>query len=911
MRWLSAAALIVVSVSVPSNSVQAAAAEPAIETTSVGVAAMDITPSYPVRLSGFGFRREESEGVTQRIWAKALAIGGSQPVVLITVDNCGVSAEVSDEVAERLKQRAAIPRERVAVTSTHTHTAPMLRGVLPNLFGQPIPPAHQDRIDRYTLELTDKLEQVALAALADRKPATMAWGIGKVDFAINRRDASGPVDHDLPVLVVRDPTGHVRAIYLGYATHCVTLRDNKISGDWAGYAQDEIQRRNPGAIALISVGCGAESNPKSRPTGYTVESAAAEGAEIADEVQRLLSGHLTPLGGEPRTLLTHVDLPLAPPPARAEWEKLAQRTDPVGYNARVQLGRLDRGEPLRTSIRLPVQTWAFGDRMAMVFIGGEVVQDYSLRLKRELDGLRLWTNGYSNDVPCYIPSERVLKLGAYEGRGAMVYYDVPGPFAAGLEQKIVDAVGQQIGQQFASPVDPQRTQGSRPLSPQQAVAALQTHDELTVDLMVAEPLIADPVAIDFGPDGRLWVAEMYDYPAGARGDFQPGGRVRLVEDADGDGRYDRSTVFLDGIPFPTGVTVWRKGVLVCAAPDILYAEDTDGDRQADVVRKLYSGFGTQNYQARVNSLQFGLDNWVYGSCGLFGGRIESFAGTPPVELGDRDFRIRPDTGVLEPATGRTQQGRVRDDWGNWFGCSNGNFCRHYPLADHYLRRNPHLAARETTVSVPIDAEALRVYPARADLQLFKLSGKDRQATSACGLGIYRDDLLGEEYRGDAFTCEPVNLVVHRLNLVPRDSTFAGRRPATEPQSEFLASTDKWFRPVQAVTGPDGGLWVVDMCRYVIEHPKFIPPEDLAKIDVRAGDTLGRIYRVRPKASKLRPHPRLDRLDTAGLVAALDSPNGWQRDLAGQMLLWNPDKSAAAPLRKTFTDSSRAEARLHA
>lgn len=911
MRRLSAAVLIAFCILAPSKGMQVYGTQPAVETSTVGVAAIDITPGYPVRLSGFGNRREESDGVTQRIWAKALAIGSDQPVVLIAVDNCGVSAQVTEEVAARLKRHAGIPRDRVAITSTHTHTAPMLRGVLPNLFGRPIPPEHQDRIDRYTLELTDKLEQVAVAALADRKPATLAWGIGKVAFAINRRSPNLPVDHDLPLLVVRDLKAQVRAIYVSYATHCVTLRDDKISGDWAGYAQEEIQRNNPGAIALVSVGCGAESNPKARTTGYSVESAGAEGAEIAAEVQRLLAGHLTPLNGEPQTQFTHVDLPLAALPTRAEWDKLAERTDAIGYNARVQLGRLSRGEPLRTAIHLPVQTWTFGDRMAMVFLGGEVVQDYSLRLKRELDGLRLWVNGYANDVPCYIPSERVLKLGAYEGRGAMVYYDVPGPFEAGLEQKIVDAVRQQLGKRFDSPIDPKRTQGSLPLSPQQAVAVLQTHADLTVDLVVAEPLIADPVAIDFGPDGRLWVAEMHDYPAGQRGDFQPGGRVRLVEDADGDGRYDRATVFLDQIPFPTGVTVWKKGILVCAAPDILYAEDTDGDRKADVVRKLFSGFGTQNYQARVNSLRYGLDNWVYGSCGLFGGRIASFTGAEPVNLGDRDFRIRPDEGILEPATGRTQQSRVRDDWDNWFGCTNGSFCRHYPLADHYLRRNPHMATSDTTVSVPIDAEANRVYPARADLQLFKLSGKDNQATSACGLGIYRDNLLGEEYRGDAFTCEPVNLVVHRLRLEPRQSTFAGRRSATEPQSEFLASTDNWFRPVQALTGPDGGLWVVDMCRYVIEHPKFIPAEDLAKIDVRAGETLGRIYRVRPKHSEPRSITRLDRLDTAGLVAALDSPNGWQRDLAGQMLLWNADKSAATPLRTMLNGSSRAEARLHA
>src|SRR5262249_42124607 len=147
-------------------------------------------------------------------------------------------------------------------------------------------------------------------------------------------------------------------------------------------------------------------------------------------------------------------------------------------------------------------------------------------------------------------------------------------------------------------------------------------------------------------------------------------------------------VFLDNIPFPTGVTVWHRGVLVCAAPDILYAEDTDGDGKADLVEKLFSGFATHNYQARVNSLTYGLDGWVYGSCGIFGGEITSLRrGGPPVSLIGRDFRIRPDTGEIEPVIGQTQQGRVRDDWGNWFGCDNSTLLRHYPVDDAYIRRN--------------------------------------------------------------------------------------------------------------------------------------------------------------------------------------------------------------------------------
>jgi putative membrane-bound dehydrogenase-like protein len=882
------------------------------DTYAVGVARVDITPTYPVRLSGFGFRRAESEGVTQRIWAKALAIDDDvTAAVLLTVDNLGIPAAMVREVAERLRKKAGLLPERLAVTATHTHTAPMLKDVAPTLFGQPIPMEHQERIDRYTAELTGKLEQVALAALADRQPARLTWGIGKVGFAINRRTRGGPVDHDLPVLVARDLKGKVRAVYVGYACHCVTLSNNKVSGDWAGYAQQAIQDEYPGAVALVSIGCGADANPNTGVSGDRAELAARQGAEIAAEVRRLLGGFLAPVTGKLTARVSRFELPLAPARTRAGWEERARRKDAIGYHAQVNLARLDRGEPLRDQIDYAVQTWTFGDALAMVFLPGEVVVDYALRLKRELDGLRLWVTAYANDAPCYIPSERVLKEGGYEGGDAMIYYDVPVPFARGLEQRIVDAARRHLDGGFKAPFDSNRLGGSRPLSPQQSLETIRTKKDLVAELVAAEPLVVSPVAIDFGPDGRLWVAEMVDYPAGRAGDYKPGGRVRVLEDTDGDGRYDKATVFLDNIPFPTGITVWRKGVLVCAAPDILYAEDTDGDGKADVVRKLFSGFGTENYQARVNSLEYGLDGWVYGSSGFFGGDIRSFAGGPAVHLGNRDFRMKPDTGVLEPATGATQQGRVRDDWGNWFGCDNTMLCRHYPLADHYLRRNPHVPLPDQAVFVPDYPNANRLYPIQQQMQLFKLSGPPGQPTAVCGLGIYRDELLGEEYHGNAFMCEPVNLLVHRLKLTPRGCTFSGRRAADETASEFLAGTDTWFRPVQARTGPDGALYIVDMYRFVIEHPRWIPPADLAKLDVRAGSTLGRIYRIRSKDREVRPVPRLDRLDTAGLVAALDSPNGWQRDLAGQMLLWRGDKSAAQPLEALATGSRRAEVRLHA
>jgi putative membrane-bound dehydrogenase-like protein len=866
------------------------------ETYPVGVAAVDSTPSYPVRLSGFGFRRTESEGVTQQIWAKALAIGDEEPAVLIAVDNLGVPAYMVEDVAKRLK-KAGVKPERLAVTSTHTHTAPMLTNACPTLFGVPIPKEHQEHIDRYTRELADNLEKVALAALKDRAKAELYWETGTVKFAKNRRTKGGPVDHDLAMLVVKDPKGKVRAVYVSYACHCVTLSNNKVSGDWAGYAADAIQRAHPGAVALVSIGCGADQNPISDVTGDKVDVAAGQGAEIARETDRLLGGILKPVTGKIATQVKSFDLAFDTLPTRVQWEEKAKQKGAVGYHAQVQLAKLDRGEKLAEKLPYSVQTWTLGDSLAMVFLPGEVVVDYGLRLKKELDPARLWVNAYTNDAPCYIPSERVLKEGGYEGGDAMIYYDRPTRFKPGLEEQIVKAVHEQLDKTFKPPFDPKKTQGTRPLSPRQSQAAIKLKDGFVAELVACEPLVQSPVAINWGPDGRLWVAEMADYPSGIDGQFKPGGRIKVLESTKGDGIYDKATIFLDNIPFPTGVTPWRKGVLVCAAPDILYAEDTKGTGKADVVKKLFSGWATHNYQARVNSLEYGLDGWVYGCGGLFGGDITSFSNPKAVPLQNRDFRINPDTGVIEAAAGRSQHGRVRNDWGDWFGCDNSTFLRHYPLADHYLRRNPHVAVPNNDVIVTDYPDWNRCYPLNDGIQLFKLSGPPGRATAACGVGIYRDDLLGKEYTGNAFTCEPVNLLVHRLVLTPKGSTFSARRAPDEQQSEFLASSDGWFRPVQARTGPDGALYIVDMYRFVIEHPRWIPPEELAKVDVRAGYNMGRIYRIYHKDRPPRPIKRLDKLDTAGLVAALDSPNGPQRDLAMEMLVWKQDKEAVKHLKQ--------------
>ncbi len=736
----------------------------------------------------------------------------------------------------------------------------------------------------------------ATQSLNTMELASLQSGVGLCTFAANRRTVGGPVDHDLPFLIVRNASGQIRAIFTSYACHCVTLSDNRVSGDWAGYAQEAIERRFPGAMAMVAIGCGADSNPNSGVTGDRGDIAALQGAEISDAIFQSLSGYLKSVHGKIQVESQSLELPLQELPSRDRWQELGKRDDAIGYHARYQIAKLDRGESIRTHIPYEIQTLQFGQQLAMVFLPGEVVVDYATKIKQLFDSSRVWVHAYSNDSPCYIPSERILQEGGYEGGGAMVYYDVPVPFVPGLESKILASVQSLLPEAFRNPFDAQKTLGSIPAPPQKAAQLAKVTPGLEVQLAVAEPLITSPVAIDFGPDGRLWVAEMSDYPGPNPGEpidsepNYPRGRIRVLRDTNNDGLMDESSVFAADIPFPTGVTVWRDGVLVCAAPSILYLPDADHDDRADRVEVLATGFGTENYQGRVNSLEYGLDGWVYGSCGLFGGTILDDHDKVLVELGDRDFRMMPDSKIMEPATGRTQQGRVRNDFDEWFGCDNSDLGRHYPIADHYLRRNPYVAPLQTQQHLVGNTHGGQLFPANPNAQRFQLSGPLGRATAACGIGIYRDQLLGESFQGNLFTCEPVNLLVHRMQLEESGSSFEGRRAEGEERSEFLSSSDPWFRPVQVRTGPDGALWVVDMSRYVIEHPRWIPENDRKQLDARAGSHLGRIYRIVPTNSTTRPWMKLDQIPLIDLPRFLDTSNGWQRDMVAQLIRWRTTSS---------------------
>ncbi len=452
-----------------------------------------------------------------------------------------------------------------------------------------------------------------------------------------------------------------------------------------------------------------------------------------------------------------------------------------------------------------------------------------------------------------------------------------------------------------------------PKSPEASLSSLRVHPGYRAELAASEPLVMDPVSFDWGADGKFWVVEMADYPTGIDG--QSGGRVRYLEDTNGDGRYDRSVLFLTGLNFPTGVLAWGNGVLVSAAPEIFYAEDTDGDGKADLREVLYVGFGEGNQQHRVNGFWRGIDNWIYVANGDSGGVVRSVRTGKTIDIGGRDLRIRPATGEMQAVAGKSQYGRAKNDWGAWFGCNNSAPVYHFVIDDHYFARNRGVAAPQSVRMIATTGNT-PIYPRSRVLSHWSgyippPPGEPSQFTSANGLHIYRDDLFGRGFQQAAFISEPVHNLVHRHVLRPSGVTFAGSRAPGETQSEFLASSDSWFRPAAIRTGPDGALWIADMYRLVIEHPEWIDDEEEKRLDLRAGHERGRIYRIAPVQEERRTIPNLERLRTGELVNALDSPNGWQRDVAQQLLVHRADPAAIVPLQRMVRESERPLARLHA
>ncbi|HTU20947.1 MAG TPA: PVC-type heme-binding CxxCH protein [Gemmataceae bacterium] len=469
-----------------------------------------------------------------------------------------------------------------------------------------------------------------------------------------------------------------------------------------------------------------------------------------------------------------------------------------------------------------------------------------------------------------------------------------------------------------------------PLSPREEQATFRLPKDFEIDLVAAEPDVVDPVAMAFDEDGRIFVAEMRGYPNGgvATGKITSG-RIKLLEDRDGDGVYETSRLYAEGLRFPTGVLPWRGGLLVANAPDILYLEDSKGSGKSDR-RVLYTGFNLTNIQQIVNSLQWGLDNWVYGVAGSNGGTIRSpeKPDMPPLTLRNRGIRFHPETpGSLEATSGGGQYGLAPDDWQHWLTATNSQHLRHIVLPDPYLRRNPSLAVSAVTLDIPDHGAACKVHRIsefegwRVERTTRRKKGPEAKRlsstelvpggyiTSACSPVVYAADGFPQAYRGNVFVCDPANNLIHRDVLVDHGATFIAKRATGEENCEFLASTDNWFRPVHLTLGPDGALYVLDFYREVIETPLSLPDDIKKRLNLESRGR-GRIWRIHV-AGQPRRKPSLRKATTQALAEHLNDGNLWWRLTAQRLLIERQDRSAVRWIRDFAHNSKAAPGRAHA
>ena len=418
-----------------------------------GAAKVPMTPRGPLFMAGYGDRTQPGEGAAQELYAKALVLEdpvGSR-VVMVTTDMLGFPASLSKAVADRVGGQHGIPRDHILFNSSHTHCGPLVAGM------QAAPTWNMtardwDAVNAYTAELKEKLVAVIGDAIKNLAPARLMFGTTIASFGVHRRmpggklwgpNYNGPMDHDVPVLRIEAPDGTLRAVVFGYACHNSSIGILKFHGDYAGSAQKWLEDHHAGAVALFMMGCGGDVKPYPNESQELTES---YGAVLGATVDARMRKPLQPVTGNLRAAFQTVSLQFAEPPTRAQLnERLNSGTPLLKRHAETMLKILDRDGRLPATYPYPVQAWQFGHDLTLVAMGGEVVSEYALRLKKELGADNLWIAGYSNDVFAYIPSKRILDEGGYEaGVISMEFYLQPGPWAPSVEETVIATVHEAV-----------------------------------------------------------------------------------------------------------------------------------------------------------------------------------------------------------------------------------------------------------------------------------------------------------------------------------------------------------------------------------------------------------------------------------------------------------------------------------
>ena len=462
-----------------------------------------------------------------------------------------------------------------------------------------------------------------------------------------------------------------------------------------------------------------------------------------------------------------------------------------------------------------------------------------------------------------------------------------------------------------------------PTQPDQAVSTFRVAEGFRIELVAAEPLLGSPVAIEWDADGRMFVCEMRGYSENRNDALST---IGLLTDVDGDGIYDSRVTYADELLWPTAIFPFDGGLFVADAPDIYYLKDTDGDGKADQKRIVLSGFSTSNVQGLLNSFRWGLDNRIHVACSSTGGNIRRPDGDEkPINVRGRDLSFDPKTFHFTPTSGGAQHGMCFDDWGRKFVSSNSDHIQQVMYEDHFVARNGQIRPPRARLSIAADGPQAEVYRAsavepwrivRTRLRVAgtvrgPVEGGGRAAgyfTGATGITIYRGDAWPETWKGLAIVGDVGSNLIHRKKLTPNGLSLIANR--IDKESEFVTSSDIWFRPAQFANAPDGSLHVIDVYREVIEHPKSLPPDIKKHLDLTSGRDRGRIYRIVPTDYQHRRTESLTKASTVELASLLTHPNAWHRETAARLIFQRNDPSIAPKLRDIATNSGSELGRLH-
>ena len=905
------------------------------EETSLRVATFDLDVTPPVGSAMAYTTVEKSPELSLRCRGVVL-LGSGDPIVMAAIDWIGVANEGYQEFRDALAAAAGTTRDRVTLHALHQHDAPGCDFTAEKLVKELGLMGYKRTQGDFHREVIKRAAAAIRLAIPNAQPVThYGWGEAEVEkVASNRRllgpdgkvravrytttldpalraEAEGTIDPDVSLLSFWNKNKPV-AVLSYYACHPQSYyHTGTPSPDFPGIARFMRGQGVPDALHIHFNGAGGNLGAGKYNDGNKENRMILASRLAAGMLKAWRTTEKWPITPEAiRLNVEKVRLPLANHLKDEEAVMTALRKDPAGG----YFSTVDQAAYLRhwkAGNHIDVSCLSVGDAR-ILHMPGELFVEYQLAAKAMRPDLKVAMAAYGEYGPGYIGTEIAYSQGGYETS--------PSSSAVGPgSEKILTAAMKKLLK-----VKDGKKQGRvEPRSPEEAMATFETHPGFEMQLVASEPQIHEPIVVTYDENGLMYAAEYLKFPSHHGKSDGPDGCVRLLRDHDENGHYETSKVFADGISWPTGICCWDGGIYVVAAPDLWFLKDTNGDGRANHREKVFTGFGFRNDEGTANNLFWGLDHWIYGAGSNSGGQIRTVADpqAKPISIRGRDFRFNPRTREFQALSGSEQFGNAIDDWGNRFLSQNSKPAVHVVLPSRYLERNPFLPAATTktdiwknnTIYRSSKIEAWRL--SRTKLRLAEKKGYSTPSVahdvfSGCaGLQIYRGTVYPEEFWGNLFVGDVQANLIHRRRLTPNGVTFSSER--LEEKSEFLRSTDNWFRPANLINAPDGTLHLVDMYRETIETPDSMVPEILAMVDFQSGRDHGRVYRLAPKGFQPPSPPKLGKATLSSLVSELENPNGWWRDTAGRLIFERADQAALPGLRNILYESESSLARLHA